>query len=343
MNVLLTSVGRRSYLVNYFKTALDGKGQVIGANMYSNTAGMFAADIAVVTPPANHSEYTPFLAEVCQKYDVGLLCSLHDLDVYMLSQDQQWLSDAGIAHTIPTAEWGRISLDKYESTNLLEQKGIPVPKTTISLSSAFEAIHNDEMTFPLIVKARAGFGSLGLAICNNVMELKSAYNAAVKQTMASGGNQYISLPEDELVLIQQAISGREVCLGVLNDLNGVYCAHFSCEVHSMRSGESDWATSLDREPYTVIARAFSELTAHRGIWGLDFLEEDGVYKAIDINPRFTGDYPFHHLAGANVPAALIAWASGREAAGNCFHSKSGITGFKDLVPMIAKSRSSGHV
>lgn len=335
MNVLLTSVGRRSYLVNYFRTALNGKGQVIGANMFGDSAGMVASDIPIITPPANHSEYVPFLAEVCRKNDVGLLCSLHDLDVYMLSQDQQWLSDAGIAHTLPTAEWGRISLDKLESTNLLEQKGIPVPKTTVNFAGALEAIRNGEMRFPLIVKARAGFGSQGLAKCNNETELQAAFNTAAEQALASGSNQYIPLPEHEMVLIQQAITGREVCVGILNDLNGAYRAHFACEVHSMRSGESDWATSLDRKPFVATASAFSGLTKHRGIWGVDFVEDDGVYKAIDINPRFTGDYPFHHLAGANVPAALLAWATGSNAVEDCFYSNPGVTGFKDLVPTIA--------
>nr|WP_156940938.1 ATP-grasp domain-containing protein [Halomonas halodenitrificans] len=322
--------------MNYFKAALKGKGQVVGANMFGNAAGMVAADISIITPPAKHPEYIPFLTEVCQKNDIELLCSLHDLDVYILSQDQQWLSEAGIAHTLPTAEWGRISLDKYESTNLLKQKGISVPKTTVSLATALEAIRNDEMRFPLIVKARAGFGSLGLAKCHNESELQAAYNTAAEQALASGSNQYIPLPEHEMVLVQQAISGREVCLGIVNDLNGAYRAHFACEVHSMRSGESDWATSLDREPFVATARAFSGLTKHRGIWGVDFLEDEGVYKAIDINPRFTGDYPFHHLAGSNVPAALLAWASGEEAGADYFHSIPQVTGFKDLVPAIAK-------
>ena len=39
MNILLTCVGRRDYLVEYFKIALGNRGQVFAANTYAETAG----------------------------------------------------------------------------------------------------------------------------------------------------------------------------------------------------------------------------------------------------------------------------------------------------------------
>ena len=51
MNILLTSVGRRSYLVHYFQQALEGRGKVISANMYADSPGMCAADESVLVPP----------------------------------------------------------------------------------------------------------------------------------------------------------------------------------------------------------------------------------------------------------------------------------------------------
>lgn len=51
-----------------------------------------------------------------------------------------------------------------------------------------------------------------------------------------------------------------------------------------------------------------------------------------IKSYFTGDYPFHHIAGANIPAALLAWAKGQEPDASWLQAEIGVRGFKDLVP-----------
>lgn len=332
MNILLTSVGRRSYLVNYFQEALGDRGKVVGANMFSDAAGMFASDIAVITPPSSSDEYVPFLLDICHKYDIQLLNSLHDLDVFMLSQQKTVLEEAGVRHTLPSAEWGRLALDKFACNEMLKQAGVPTPWTSTSLQRVQEAIRDGIIAYPLMVKARTGFGSLGLKICHDEGELNAAFHAAAEAVLASGAGDFLALPDDSLVIVQPLITGREICLGIANDLEGDYQAHFACEVHAMRAGESDIATSVERGPFSSLAMSFSKMTRHPGIWGVDCLDDNGTYRVIDVNPRFTGDYPFHHLSGANIPAALVSWAEGRTPDSSCFGFHPGIKGYKDLTP-----------
>ena len=48
INILFTCAGRRNYLINYFKDALDGNGQIIAADMNLTAPAMVDADLAIV-------------------------------------------------------------------------------------------------------------------------------------------------------------------------------------------------------------------------------------------------------------------------------------------------------
>lgn len=50
MNILFTSVGRRSYLVKYFKEVMGDTGEVHVANSSAISPAFLVADKAVVTP-----------------------------------------------------------------------------------------------------------------------------------------------------------------------------------------------------------------------------------------------------------------------------------------------------
>ena len=66
MNILLTSAGRRTYMVKYFKNALDGSGKVFASNsVLTNT--LLQADEYVLTPYIYDNKYISFLVDYCKK------------------------------------------------------------------------------------------------------------------------------------------------------------------------------------------------------------------------------------------------------------------------------------
>lgn len=67
---------------------------------------------------------------------------------------------------------------------------------------------------------------------------------------------------------------------------------------------------------------------------------DNKVYLLEMNPRFGGHYPFAHLAGANIPAAIIAWTQGKEVDPKWLRPKIGVHGYKDLVPRIKSETSS---
>lgn len=332
MNILITSVGRRSYLVRYFQQALGGKGFVVATNTHSNAPGMQAADYSLIVPPSYNVEYKQMILDICKKYDIGILCSFHDLDTFVLSTMRDELKNIGVTPVLPDAEWGRICLDKFECGERLREAGFAVPWSSVSLENTKDDLEAGRINFPLIVKSRYGFGSLGLNLCHNFDELQAIILHELTTQGGSLIDKFLHVHSGTSMLIQECIHGQELCTIILNDLSGNYRANYITEIHSMRAGESDVASTLSPNKLDDFPQRFGRLTKHIGPWGVDVIVREGQPIIIDVNPRFTGDYPFQHIAGANIPAALIAWAEGFEPDADWLRSEIDVKGFKDLLP-----------
>jgi carbamoyl-phosphate synthase large subunit len=80
----------------------------------------------------------------------------------------------------------------------------------------------------------------------------------------------------------------------------------------MRAGNTDRAVTAHDPRLAQLGQALGRLLAHPGVLDCDVMDTDDGCRVLDLNPRFGGGYVFSHLAGANVPAALLAWARDEE-------------------------------
>lgn len=115
---------------------------------------------------------------------------------------------------------------------------------------------------------------------------------------------------ERCVLIQEQLFGHEYVLAVINDLNGSYVNTFVKRKLHMLSGETDRAIVVEDEQLQKLGEAISQKLGHIGNLDCDVIIGQNGCFLLEMNPRFGGGYPFFHIAGANLPAALIAWASG---------------------------------
>ena len=310
MNILFTSVGRMSYLVEYFKEALGSDGKVHVANSSASTPAFLAADETVVTPLIYDSEYIPFLLHYCKDNKIDAIIPLFDSDLSMLSKHLEDFNKIGTQLVISDFKIIELCNDKLKANEFLNEHGFTSPLTFTSVEQARQSIAQGNITYPLIVKPRWGTSSKFVFEADNIEELLIFYKK-VKRAIKNSSLKYLSAddPEND-VIIQQKLKGREYGLDVINDLNGNYITTVAKKKYAMRSGETDCAITINSKPLKEIGEKLSLLLKHRANLDVDVFVDGNNFYVIDMNARFGGGYPFTHAAGVNLPKAIIEWLKG---------------------------------
>lgn len=222
MNILLTSVGRRSYLVEYFKKSLSNKGNVYVANSSGITPAFKCADKSVVTPLIYEKNYIDFLKCFCKENNVNAIISLFDIDLPVLSKNKLLFEEIGVKVIVSDKKVVEICNDKWKTFEFLKKNGFEVPKSFLSVEDALEAIDRNELYYPVMVKPRWGMGSLSIYQADDEEELIVFY----KKVQKSIQNSYLKYESEQClqhsVIIQEKLKGKEYGLDVINDLEGKY-------------------------------------------------------------------------------------------------------------------------
>lgn len=331
LNILFTSVGRRSYLVEYFKKALNGEGLVHVANCDAKSPTFPVADQAVVTPLIYDKEYIPFLLEYCKRNYISAIISLFDIDLPVLAKNKNWFLEIGTQVIVSDLSVIEICNDKWRTYRYLREHGINVPKTYVSLDDAMQDIEKGRIGFPLILKPRWGMGSIGIYEIESIAELEIFYEY-VKRKVANSYLKYESMSEfGNCVLIQEVIHGQEYGLDIINDLNGQYITTIVKKKCAMRSGETDCAVTVYDEGLKSIGNKLASMLHHVANLDVDvFVSKEGTINVLEMNARFGGGYPFSHAAGVDLPRAIVSWLRGEKVDESVFKEEYGIMAQKDI-------------
>lgn len=312
MNILFTCAGRRNYLINYFKEALNGDGHVIAADEQMSAPAMIDADIAEKVPSIYADNYVDKLLDLVKKHSVKAIISLNDLELPILSKNKDVFAKHGAKVVISSTDVISISFDKWKTYNFIKDLGLNTPKTYIKLEKAIEDIENGSLKFPLVLKPRWGSGSIGVDFPESIEELELSYKLQklkLKKTILDKANN--NNVEDD-ILIQEKLKGKEYGMDIVNDFDGNYFGSFAKEKLAMRSGETDKAMSIIDERFDKLGKTISKNLKHIGNIDSDVFIVNNKLYLLEINPRFGGGYPFSHEAGINLAAIYIEWLKGEK-------------------------------
>lgn len=330
MNILLTSVGRRSYMVKYFKEALQSNGKVHVANSSALSPAFCEADAAVVTPLIYDKKYIPFLKEYCITNNINVIIPLFDIDLPILASHKEEFKKIGIIILVSDISVINICNDKWLTYLFLKKHGFFTPVSYLDINIVLEEINRKCLKFPIIIKPRWGMGSIGMLKVENKEELKVCY----KKIQHKIFNSYLKYESqqniEQSILIQECLIGQEYGFDIINNLQGHYKNAVIKKKLAMRSGETDCAITVNWSEGKKIAKRLSMELGHIGNLDVDIFEVNGVPYILEMNARFGGGYPFSHLAGINLPKTLIDWVSGKEPTIENLDAKIGIIGQKDI-------------
>lgn len=334
MNILFTCVGRRGYLLRYFRENMQPSDRIVATDMAPSAVALQLADCSLTVPSVYDDSYIDHLLSICREHSISAIFSLNDLELPILAAAKQRFVQIGALPVISDPEVVDICFDKYRTALWVEQQGLLSPRSFVSLSAAEAALAAGVIHFPLMLKPRWGSGSIGLEVVDDLDELKTYHHVLQKKVRRSILAQVSAC--DDCIIIQEFLSGDEYGVDVLNDLQGNLAAVAVKRKVAMRAGETDKAVMVDNPEVEDIGERVSQRLRHIGPLDMDVMQRsDGSYCVIELNPRFGGGFPFSYEAGVNYPKALMQWLSGSQADLSTLRQRNGLAFAKldTLLPL----------
>jgi carbamoyl-phosphate synthase large subunit len=321
-------------MVDYFRSVLEPSGgKVYVANSHPNAAGFASADGGFIVPSIYDPAYIDRLIQICHQFEIQAIIPLYDLELPILAKARNRLAAKGICAVVSSPDVINICNDKWQTMNFLESYGFHTPQTFPSIDSALDALAASEIDFPVFIKPRWGMGSIGVIEAENEIELQFIYTKVMRIIEKSPLINASVHDHERMILIQEKLSGQEYGLDVINDLQSNYVTTFIKKKIAMRYGETDIAMTVADHDLNNLGQEIAMKLRHIANLDMDvIITERGAY-VLEMNPRFGGGYPFSHLAGANLPAAIISWLNDEPANPSYFEIKPNVIGCKGILPL----------
>ena len=282
--VLFTCAGRRVDIVSAFGRA---GATTVASDLSPLAPALYHADQYALVPPVADPGYLPKLAELIETHDVALLVPLTDLDQVLLARAREH-GELPAAVLLPAADVVERVNDKYLAHEFFEANGIASPPSWLPGNLPVD------LEFPVLVKARHGFGSQHIYRVESREQLDFFLRYS---------------PADSFV--QKCCRGEEFSIDVFCDFDGRCLNAIPRTMIESRGGESikgmtikDW----DLIEYTAFVAETLGLVGPANVQC--FREQDGRHEVTDVNPRFGGAFPLPTAAGSRYPELAIALAEG---------------------------------
>ena len=289
MRILMTGAGGPS-AISVWKS-LSAQHEIHMADMDPCAAGLYlvAEDRRLLVPRGDAPELVPALLAACRARKIDLLLPTVDAEFVPLARARADFEALGVALPISPLDCLRVCRDKHEL--LARVKGIvPVPDYEPLTPDAAARV----TSFPRFVKPRLGAGSRGAEKITRREDLDA-------------------LPQDGSILVQEYLPGEEYSVDVYVRGDGRVIAAVPRERMKTDSGIAVTARTVDVPEVIKFARRVAEEIGVRYVANVQFKRAaDGIFKLLEVNPRFPGTLPLTTAAGVDMPKLLVDDVAGKK-------------------------------
>ncbi len=294
--VLFTCVGMRVDIVTAFRRA---GATTIAADTSTLAPALYSADSYALVPPKDDPRYIPALRDIVAAHSVDLVVPVTDIDQSVVSERREELSAAVL---LPDHDVVLRTSDKYLAHRTFEELGIESPQTWLPDELP------PELPFPVLVKARMGYGS------------RHIYRADDRRAL----DLFLEYTSVESI-VQARCLGEEFSIDVFCDWDGRCLNAIPRTMLESKGGESIKGMTIDDPELIELGRRVSEALPLRGPATIQcFRRPGGGHMLTDVNPRFGGAFPLPQAAGGRYPELALALANGEHPAPRVGDFRAGI-------------------
>ncbi len=258
----------------------------VAADINPLAPALYHADHRALVPRVDDPGYVDALRALVEVHAIRLVVPLTDLDHMHLARAREQLGDAVVL--VPGPETIELCADKFLAHAFFVERGIGSPPTWLP------AEVDGHLPYPVLVKARRGFGSRHIFRAESEAELEFFLRYTTVDSM-----------------VQRACRGTEFSIDVFCDLEGRCLAAIPRTMIESKGGESIKGATIRDEELIEFGRTVSETLRIIGPATVQcFREPEGDLQVTDVNPRFGGAFPLPTAAGSRYPELAIALSRG---------------------------------
>jgi carbamoyl-phosphate synthase large subunit len=247
---------------------------------------LYKADRYALVGRIEDDGYIGSLRDLVRAHGVDVIVPLADMDQLKLARARDELEPALVL--LPDIDVVDRMGDKYAAHLLFEELGFDSPATYLPDEIP------DDLEFPVLVKARRGYGSRHIHRAHD----REALELELERTPVES-------------MVQQVCPGKEFSIDLVCDLDGRCLNAIPRTMIESKGGESIKGMTVKDWTLIDLARRLAEAIPLKGVATVQcFRGPDGKHRITDVNPRFGGAFPLPQAAGGRYPELVLALAAG---------------------------------